>query len=179
MQIIAGSFKSRIVKTHKSHKVRPTTGRVRQTLFDLLSTRLYFEGAQVLDMFAGSGILGFEALSRGAEFAVFIDKSPIAIKTIRASAEDLRISERVEAKKMNAIDFLANTTDSFDVIFCDPPYAFEHDQRIIDTVFERNFLNSGGYFVYEHPKNKSYETLPNFAFDKHFGTTSLSFFTQG
>jgi len=178
MHIIAGALKSRVIKTHKSHKVRPTTGRVRQTLFDLLSTRLYFEGARVLDLFAGSGILGFEALSRGAEFTLFIDKSPIAIKSIQASAADFDVSERIEARKMNALSFLANTTETFNLIFCDPPYAFEHDKDIIDGIFQRHILKQEGYFVYEHPKNKSYESHPCFAFEKNFGITSLSFFTK-
>ncbi len=177
MHIIAGELKSRIIKTHKSQKVRPTTGRVRQTLFDLLSTRFCFEGARCLDLFAGSGILGFEAISRGAERVTFIDSSALTVKTILSSASSLSVSERVAVLKMNALSFLIQTTDVYDLIFCDPPYAFKEDQLIIDRILDRKLLSENGYFILEHPKSKSFENHQNCEFTKQFGTTSLSFFS--
>ena len=123
MRIIGGEAKSRRLRTLKGRSVRPTLGRVRQTLFDILAPRV--SGARFLDLFAGSGAIGIEALSRGAAEAVFVESDRRAVGRIRDNLAEtgLRGNSRVMAARVEtAIGRLANQGERFDVIFLDPPY---------------------------------------------------------
>ncbi|ACF13664.1 methyltransferase [Chloroherpeton thalassium ATCC 35110] len=179
MRIIAGKYKSRVIQTVSSHTVRPTTGRVRQTIFDLLAHRFDFEAAHVLDLFAGSGILGFEALSRGAEHATFVEQDAKTLKTLTASAAALSVEHQTNLLRTDAFRFLQKTTDSFDLIFCDPPYRLEKLEQLAKLVFEKRLLKEHGFFILEHHSSLSFAQEPYFDFEKTFGTTHVSFFCWG
>lgn len=178
MRIIAGKYRSRVIETLSSHVVRPTSGRVRQTIFDLLATRVDFDSASVLDLYAGSGILGFESLSRGALHVTFVDKNPSILKKISDAAAKLKVESQVTLHRQDVLRFLQAPPPAgpYDLIFCDPPYRDEPGEEIPDAVFSGNWLAEEGYFIYEHHASQHFDQHPRFSFDKDFGTTRVSFF---
>ncbi len=124
MRIVAGEFRGRRLLAPKGRAVRPTTDRVREAVFSIIAARL--PDARVLDLFAGTGALGLEALSRGASRAVFVDVSPDSIRLIQANIAACGATERTEVVRGSApqvLRLLAGREDRFDLIFMDPPYG--------------------------------------------------------
>lgn len=128
MRIIAGAYRGRTLKTTVGPGFRPAMGKVREALFSMLEARgVYWPEARVLDLYAGSGSLGFEALSRGAAFASFVESAPYAAKVIAANAELLGVErERFEIRQEEAAKILAKRPFlPFSVVFIDPPYKLD------------------------------------------------------
>jgi len=135
VRIIAGEFRGRRLKRLTGRRVRPTADRVREAWLNVVEPRLH--DAKVVDLFAGSGALGLEALSRGAASADFVELMPAALRTLRANVEELGVSERVKIRRADAIRFAARLrSGAYDVAFADPPYATEHAAELID-IFRR------------------------------------------
>src|ERR1017187_6399203 len=132
MRIISGRFKTRTIITPSGTATRPTTDRARESLFNVLNNLISFEGLSVLDMFAGSGALGFEAISRGAIRASFVERDRKAISAMKTNAAALGILEHVEIVAVDVFTYLAKpTAKSFDIIFADAPYD---DARALDEL---------------------------------------------
>ncbi len=176
MRIIAGKFRSRRLKTIDSTIVRPTTDRARQTIFDVLSARMNFENARALDCFAGSGLLGFEALSRGAEAVTFVEQNAQAARHILESIRLLKVESQAELRVTDVMRFIAETTERYHLIFADPPYDFRLYDKFLRKIFERNLILPEGYLVLEHHAREKFETSEHFRFHKNFGATVVSFF---
>jgi 16S rRNA (guanine966-N2)-methyltransferase len=127
MRIVAGKFRGASIEAPKGSATRPTTDKVRQALFNVLehgAPRFEFEGARVLDLFAGSGALGLEALSRGARFALFVEDDSAARAAIRRNVETLGLTGVTKIWRRDATRLgEAGTLQPFDLIFCDPPYG--------------------------------------------------------
>ena len=122
MRIIAGRFRGRPLQAPLGQATRPTADRVREALFSMLASRLgSFEGLRVADLYAGSGALGLEAISRGAAHATFVEKDPKAQAAIKANAAKLGITEQVRTVGGSALSL--PRSDGFDLVFADPPYA--------------------------------------------------------
>jgi 16S rRNA (guanine966-N2)-methyltransferase len=117
MRIVAGEFRGRRLAAPRGVRTRPTADRVREALFSILGD---VSGARVLDLYAGSGALGIEALSRGAESAVFVEREPRAVAAIERNLASIGLGERVV--RGDALRFLAAEQGMFDLVFCDPPY---------------------------------------------------------
>lgn len=150
MRIIAGLHKGRKLKSIKGDKIRPTTDRVREAIFNVLAERL--PGAVVLDLFAGSGALGIEALSRGALHAVFADKDFDAVRLVRANLELIGESSRSTVLKgdiFRVCERLGREHKKYDLIFADPPYNTNYHQKLIDSILNNNLLATNGIIVYE------------------------------
>jgi 16S rRNA (guanine966-N2)-methyltransferase len=130
VRIIAGTWRSRRVRFPDAPGLRPTPDRVRETLFNWLGPHL--DGLSCLDLFAGSGALGFEALSRGARRVVMVEQDRVTAQALHASAQSLE-AEHLEIVKSDALRFLASTSERFDVAFVDPPYA----SKLVDAVMQR------------------------------------------
>jgi 16S rRNA (guanine966-N2)-methyltransferase len=117
VRVVAGEFKGRRLVAPRGVRTRPTADRVREALFSMLGD---VSGARVLDLYAGSGALGIEALSRGAGSAVFVDRDPRAVAAIERNLESLGLEQ--EVLRQDAVRFLARAEGTFDLVFCDPPY---------------------------------------------------------
>src|SRR5215216_2322847 len=148
MRIIAGKWRGRTIETPPGVATRPTADRVRETLFSMLVSRLgSFEELRVADLFAGSGALGLEALSRGAASATFVDSDPNAAAVIRKNAERLGASDRVRILRGSALAL--PRSDPFDLIFADPPYASGSGTAVLQAVEQARWLAPGGWMSVE------------------------------
>ena len=158
MRIIAGDNKGAILKTIPNRKTRPTLGRVKEALFSILADKVV--DAEVLDLFAGSGSLGIEALSRGAKNVVFIDNNPKCVRIIRKNLNKFGLDVKGSAYVRDAcktINFLASENKKFDIVLMDPPYNTEELEKIMNNTHLKDILNSGAVLVIEHSKRN---TLP-------------------
>lgn len=148
MRIIAGQLRGRTLEAPKGQSTRPTGDRVREALFSMLASRVgSFEGLHVADLYAGSGALGFEALSRGAAFATFVETDPTAQAAIKANAAKLGVAERVRILGGSALAL--PRSEPFDLIFADPPYAPGSGSGIVKAVSGADWLAVGGWMSVE------------------------------
>ncbi len=159
LRIVAGKWRSRLLDVADVPGLRPTSERIRETLFNWLAPTL--SGARCLDLFAGTGALGFEALSRGAARVVFIEKSPIAANTLKASAEFLG-ADGAEVRLCDAFEFLAEAGDRpFDVVFLDPPFAADSLNDLCRLLDEASLLADGALIYIEEDRAKPAVELPS------------------
>jgi 16S rRNA (guanine(966)-N(2))-methyltransferase RsmD len=134
MRVIGGEFRSRRLKSLPGQDVRPTPDRMRETLFDVLQTRI--QGAVFLDAYAGTGAVGIEALSRGASRAIFIERGRAAIELIRENLDSLGVSGRAQVVHGKATLWIPRVTA--DIVFLDPPYALENEYgEVLNLLAER------------------------------------------
>lgn len=181
MRIITGSARGAKLKTPKGQDTRPTADRVKESLFNILGRMV--EGRKVLDIFAGTGNLGLEALSRGAESAVLVDKATASLISENARHTHLAgKAEVMEADVYAAISRLAGVGRSFSLIFCDPPYHKGLWERALSAIDASDLLAYEGILVVEHGADENeYPELRNLqlALNKRYGhTTQLSFFQR-
>ena len=146
MRIVAGRYRGRRLTPPSDDGVRPTTDRIKETVFNILQWDV--EGARVLDLFAGSGALGIECLSRGAAEVVFADKSPASVALIRQNLKGIEGSYRVLTADFTGV--LRSGEDKFDLIFIDPPYKSRLGELAVDAAFDLGRVAEGGTVVYEH-----------------------------
>lgn len=130
MRIVAGTFRNRRLAVPKDARVRPTADRVREAWMSILASRL--PGARVLDLFAGSGALGLEALSRGAEHVTFVELAPASLTVLRENIEALGVGDRAAVRRGDAMRFAEGlAARAYDIVFADPPYVHEHATRLV------------------------------------------------
>jgi 16S rRNA (guanine966-N2)-methyltransferase len=148
MRIVAGEWRGRTIEAPPGQSTRPTADRVRETLFSMIASRLgSFEELAVADLFAGSGALGFEALSRGAASATFVESDPAATAAIRRNAEKLGATDRVRMLGDSALAL--PRSEPFDLLFADPPYASGAGSAVVRAVLDAGWLASGGWLSVE------------------------------
>jgi 16S rRNA (guanine966-N2)-methyltransferase len=149
MRITGGIFRGRLIKSTPGMEVRPTTDKVRQSIFNILMNDI--EGKTVLDIFAGSGSLGIEAVSRGAVSAVFIEIARTQANAVHGNLRSLGLhSEVIEADFRKGIRQLSEQGKRFDIIMADPPYAEITPREVIDTVLQYDLLANDGFLIIEH-----------------------------
>lgn len=157
-----------------SAKLRPATDRLRETLFAILMNIVDLEGAAVLDLYAGTGSVGFEAVSRGAGHAVFVEADPKIAGVLKRNALILGVSETCDVRMMDVEKFLGINDDKFDIVFVDPPYAANASTNvIIDKILSSGAVGKSGLVCVEH--SRSYSPDPSLLIrQKIFGSTILS-----
>lgn len=161
MRIIGGHYRRRVLKFPDSEGLRPTPDRVRETLFNWLGQEL--DGQHCLDLFAGSGALGFEAASRGAARVVMLEQAPAVVENLRRNAEMLQNPREVEIMRGDALQYLASTKTKFDLIFLDPPYKKGWIARL-EPLFPGVMKDDGAVYVEaEH----AIESLGNWRTERH------------
>lgn len=181
MRIIAGAYKGRRLSTVKDLSVRPATDRVKQTIFDTLTSRMDWDGARVLDLFAGSGNLGIEALSRGAEHVTFVESGGNAVSHIEKNIAMIGCEADTEVIQSDALSFVRQFRgDQFDLVFADPPYAYAETALLPGLIFNTELVKPDGYLLIEHTKDVRFPENGSFkiALEKRFGRTVVSFFRK-
>lgn len=168
MQILSGRYKGLRIKTITSGPYRPTSVRVRKSIFDILGN---LKGFNVLDLFAGSGILGFESASRGADHITFVEKHNLAVIMLR---ENIKLFNNLQGSviKMNVFNFIKLNL-KYDLIFADPPYVINNIMEVIEG--SRSLLKNGGIFVLESSP-RPFSISPTRI--KTYGKTQISFWSN-
>lgn len=176
MRVIAGEAKGRRLKTLEGLDVRPTTDKVKESLFSILQFDL--PGCRFLDLFSGSGQIGIEALSRGAHFAVLNDQSRSAQAVIRENLETVGFEKRAKVIAMDALAYLSGTREQFDIVFLDPPYHRGILEQVLPLAAERT--SPAGIIVCEHEANEQLpQQVGSFVLQKQYryGKIMLSKYT--
>jgi 16S rRNA (guanine966-N2)-methyltransferase len=169
MRVVAGEFKGRRLRMPRGAPTRPTADRVREALFSMLGD---VEGARVLDLYAGSGALGIEALSRGAAAAVFVERDARAAAAIQANLD--AVGAEGEVSRVDALDFLKRPMSPFDLVFCDPPY--DSGPRIAEPLAERlpALLSDDARIVTESDKRNPLELPFPLIRERTYGDTRIA-----
>lgn len=179
MRVISGRFRGRRLEAPRSDETRPTADRVRESVFSMLASRRSFDDARVLDLYAGSGALGFEALSRGASFVLFVERDGSALDCIASNAQSLGVADCIERSAQEVVPFLqlaagrAAEQDGFDFVFADPPYGIGVES-LPDLVAP--ILRPGGFLVVEHDQSTSFADQSKLVTTRRFGRTFVSLF---
>lgn len=178
MRIVAGQYKGRRLKAVNGTKTRPTTDKVKESMFNIIGP--YFDGGRVLDVFAGSGALGIEAVSRGAQEAVLIDRSFQAVKTIKENIALTKEEEKFSVVKGDAfkiLKVLAEQKQNFDFVFFDPPYREQKILKMIQSLVQLQLLNNDALIICETDQNAGLpQNIANFDLLKQveYGITVLT-----
>ncbi len=150
MRVIAGHAHGRRLKAPRGLATRPTSARARESIFSRLQVRLELEGARVLDIFAGSGSLGCEALSRGAANATFVDSARAACQVIEANVRALQVADRARiicSDVFRALDALGGETATFDLVFVDAPYKNDLSNEVVERIGRLGLVAAEGWIV--------------------------------
>lgn len=150
LRIISGTFKGRLINVPVSDQIRPTTDRVRETLFNLLNNKIDFNGIEILDLYSGSGSLGLECISRGANRVTFVEQNFKIYKNLLENIKLLNAEENCMVIKSTVKDFSkGKPKKNYDLILADPPF-FKYDiYEVINNLKKNNYLGKGGLFLIE------------------------------
>ena len=180
MRVIAGKYKGRVLKGPKHKGVRPTADRVKEALFNIIGTQI--EGADFLDLFAGTGAIGIEAFSRGAAAVIMVDENSQSIKLIQENCRCLDEADRARVLHLSserALMVLTNEGHTFDLIFLDPPFEAGLLQKTIQSIARFELLKSGGWLIAEHPRLLQLSEVQLTMGDtRYYGDICLTFFKK-
>jgi 16S rRNA (guanine966-N2)-methyltransferase len=177
VRLTGGTLRSRSVRTPSGRAVRPTPARVKEALFSILADRI--ADANVLDLFAGSGALGFEALSRGAAHATFVEQHRPTADALRGTAEDLGVSDRTTVLSLSTERAARMVSGRYDLVFADPPYAQPYPAATFATLRARGAIDERSLVVYEHSAREHAPADPAFPVQRTavYGEVALAFLT--
>ena len=179
MRVITGSAHGVRLLTPAVLQTRPTTDRVKESLFNIIQFDI--PGREVLDLFAGSGQLGIEALSRGATSAVFVDAGKEAVEVVRKNLRAAKLEQQARIVQSDAFDYVRRCGRKFDLIFLDPPYAGSILENSIQLISEIDILSDGGIIICERPLEKtSLPEVPGLtrSRDYKYGKTYLTLYRK-
>lgn len=177
MRIIAGNLKGRRLNPPANLPVRPTTDMAREALFNILNNYVDYEDCAVMDLFAGTGAVSIEFVSRGAKNVTAIDINSSCTDYIKTAIKQFNINN-IHVVRADVFDLLKRAYKKFDIIFADPPYALQDLSKIPDLVFQSDVLNPDGIFILEHPKEFSFEDHPHFWQHRNYGKVNFTLFTM-
>ena len=163
LRVIAGEARSIPLMTLEGLDTRPTTDRVKETLFNLLQNDIY--GCRFLDLFAGSGQIGIEALSRGAKSACFVEKNKKAVDIIAKNLEKTKMTDKSVLIKKDVLSALSILTDTYDIIFMDPPYALNIEDEVLTKIKENRLLDEDGFIIIEADLKRDFSFVSDMGFE--------------
>ena len=175
MRIVSGKYKSRRFSVPKSFKARPTTDFAKENLFNVIGNLMDLEDTMALDLFAGTGSISFELLSRGCKEVTCVEKDNAHYAFIKKVKEELK-AENLITIRADVFKYIESLNLSFDFIFADPPYALTDLKKIPEIVLSGNLMKEDGLFVMEHPKEYDFSSLPYFLQQRVYGAVNFSIF---
>jgi len=176
MRIISGKFKGKRLIAPKTLPVRPTTDMAKEALFNILNFQIDFQEIKLLDLFAGTGNISYEFISRGTTQITAVDQHYGCVKFINKTANELEAE--INTVKSDVFKYLDKVKTKSDLIFADPPYDFstEDFQKIPQLVFDNNLLEEEGLLIVEHSKHTDLSETVNFSESRRYGNSVFSFF---
>lgn len=175
MRIISGKYGGRIIKPPRNFRARPTTDLAKEGLFNILSNHFYFDDLEVLDLFAGTGSVGFEFASREAAKVCMVEKNYQHFKFIKKAVEILQ-ADNIHVIKADFFKLIQKIDQSYDIIFADPPYSLKEFEKVPELILSKTILKPGGWFILEHPSHYCFQSLPGFFNLRNYGSVNFSFF---
>lgn len=176
LRIIAGDYRSRRIAGPDNNKTRPTTDRSRETLFQVIENLIDLDGKRILDLFAGTGAVALEALSRGAGGATLIEKDRHAVASIKENIEMLDVTQTVKVISRDVFAALPDLKDSFDIIFVDPPYADKRQlKELPELLLQMSVLNENGLIILEHSSHDKVKEIEGAEIIKQLKVGEASF----
>jgi 16S rRNA (guanine966-N2)-methyltransferase len=175
LRIISGSHKGRQFNPPKGFKSRPTTDLARESLFNILSNSYQLDGLMVFDFFSGSGSIGFEFASRGAEKVICIEKSFPVYKQLVKNAKEMGLTN-VEIVIKDVFRWIEKNDVKADIIFADPPFELKGVVELPHLILNKKLLNSGGCLILEHSSSLNFEEIKEYSYTKKYGAVHFSFF---
>lgn len=177
MRIISGSLRGRRLNPPSSLPVRPTTDMARESLFNILNNYVDYEECSVMDLFAGTGAVSVEFVSRGVKEVTSVDINNGCTEYMKSVTRQLGITN-MHVVRADVFDLLKRAYRKFDIVFADPPYALQDLPKLPDIVFASDVLNEGGIFILEHPKEYDFEGCEHFWQHRAYGKVNFSFFAN-
>ena len=175
MRIISGKYGRRRFDVPTNITARPTTDMARENLFNVLMGLIDLEGKTVLDLFAGTGAMSFEFLSRGAAHVTAVEKARVQTDFIRRVQQQLG-DDNLTLVRGDVFKFVTSCRQSFDVIFADPPYDLPRFAQVPELVLNSSLVHDGTLFIMEHPREHDFSTLPHFSQQRVYGKVNFSLF---
>lgn len=178
MRIISGEHgRRRINPPANMPHTRPTTDIAKEGLFNIISNNLAIDELKTLDLFGGTGSISYELASRGAKDLTVVEKDSKMYEFIKKTAIELKL-ENFKVLKADVFRFIEQCTDKYDFIFAGPPYALGNIDDLPRLIFEKQLLNSKGWFVLEHTPRNDYKKFPFYTTERNYGTTVFSIFIE-
>lgn len=177
MRIIGGDLKGRRFTAPSKIKARPTTDFAREGLFNLLMHRVELRDINVLDLFAGTGAVSYEFASRGAGHIIAIDKDNVAFNCIKKNCTQMDITQ-IHAIRMDALRYVREAKQSFDIVFADPPYHLEVHEKLHRQLMESTALGPNSLFILEHSEHSDFSQLEGFEEKRKYGQVTFSLFRR-
>lgn len=178
LKIIAGEYRGRVLKTPEGKQVRPSSGLLRGVIFNVLGD--FVAGKKVLDIYAGSGALGIEALSRGAAEVTMVEADRATVGLISQNLELLKVQDKARVIIQDALEFISSSGGKYDIILADPPYLANVSSQILDLISKHDLLAPGGILVIQHHRAEKIvsetEKLVLWKNKRH-GKSSVEFYT--
>ncbi len=175
MRIISGIYRGRRLSPPKNITARPTTDFAKESLFNLLNNRMDLEGIDMLDLFAGTGGIGIECISRGAREVTAVEIAHVQQNWIISCCKQLGI-RNLSVIRGDVFKFLSACRTKYDLIFADPPYALEELPTLPDVILARDILKENGWLVIEHGKDTDFTSQPRHIETRTYGSVHFSFF---
>ena len=175
MRVISGKYKGKRFDPPRNFPSRPTTDFAKEALFNILENQYELPDLKVLDLFAGTGSISLEFISREANYVTSVDNHGISCKFLHSMKTSVNAGNWQIIKK-EAIKFLEETTEKFDLIFADPPFAMPGQAEIVRLVFERQLLQENGSLIIEHGRENNFENITQFRQIRNYGGVCFSFF---
>jgi len=178
MRIISGKYGGRTIPAPSGMKARPTTDYAKSALFNILEHKLDFSTLEVLDLFSGTGSIGFEFLSRGAKKVTAVDSDFASVKFCNDFVRSLGLEKQYKAYKNDCIKAIKQVGHSHNLIFCDPPYTYLDYSKLLNTIWENKALAPGGLLILEHGNKTTFASEPFYQETRKYGNVLFSFFSQ-
>lgn len=175
MRIIRGKYGRRRFNVPTNITARPTTDFARENIFNVIENIMDLEGARCLDLFAGTGAISFELLSREAASVTAVEKAPTQGRFIEKVARELG-DRNLRLLRTDALRYIKDATASYDLVFADPPYNLENFGAIPEMVLNSSLLHPGSLFIIEHSKAYDFSSLPHFYQHRAYGSVNFSLF---
>lgn len=175
MRIISGKFKGRRFQAPSSIKARPTTDMAREGLFNVLNQKIDLQGIKVLDLFAGTGAVSLEFLSRGAAEITAIDIDNTSRKHLEKIKKDWDL-KNFKVVKADVLSLAKKANQQFDLVFADPPYSHKRFSEMPNIILNSGWLEKDGLFILEHSSDFDFSSNPSFVDHRNFGNVNFTFF---
>jgi 16S rRNA (guanine966-N2)-methyltransferase len=176
MRIITGTLKGRKLEVPAGEAIRPTSDRTKEGMFNVIETHKGLAGMRILDLFAGSGNLGFEAISRGAQEVLFIDSDRSSIEYIERTARKFGIEHQTSTRLLPVETYINLAARPYDIVFADPPYDYPDMDLLVGTVLNGGWLAEVGWFILEHDVRHNFREHAQCFFSRPYGRTIVTIF---